>query len=422
MFRFIVMLIFLFYICMYIGHNRKHRTLKITAVPSIYNVDDTGSPAEDFAASQLPPHHQDQEDEMQIDTLDDVIRPPDMLCAIYSLPDANPAELDTQVPVLSSQCRANNTQVLDTTDDMDSFYSRCLLCTCRPDATPHLEIFSEAGNHLKLAEKINKYLNIQIKQQSRSLDTEAEQDSMDTDSNCSVIGSELDPLEPTIDYAEENTIDVPLTGERDDLDSNCSGVDFDQSSNDPIVQSSEEPKCDTVCETTSKSDIFPEKPEVCRPTEEAEKDGVSEEDFVKCLQCTFVIYKNYMAFHVKTHHGEMTPVVPKIIDETIMKQMQQQTRRSLILDWRMCTICKTRFYSQVLDLHMLLRHTEPSADNSEKAEDLPTTDLSRLKQCPACPCMFFPESMQGHIAEEHPPTPNPDLEKPMMQEFQELRL
>ncbi|KAF4529492.1 hypothetical protein B566_EDAN015003 [Ephemera danica] len=47
-------------------------------------------------------------------------------------------------------------------EGMDNFYSRCLLCTCRPDVSPHLHISSEAGNQLQLAEKINKYLNIQI--------------------------------------------------------------------------------------------------------------------------------------------------------------------------------------------------------------------------------------------------------------------
>ncbi|KAF4528879.1 hypothetical protein B566_EDAN017100, partial [Ephemera danica] len=45
------------------------------------------------------------------------------------------------------------------------FYSRCLLCTRTPDVTPHLHIFSEAANQLKLSEKINKYLNIQVKQE-----------------------------------------------------------------------------------------------------------------------------------------------------------------------------------------------------------------------------------------------------------------
>ncbi|KAF4527065.1 hypothetical protein B566_EDAN013510 [Ephemera danica] len=45
---------------------------------------------------------------------------------------------------------------------MENFYSRCLLCTCTPDMTPHLNIFSEAGSQLQLPEKINKYLNIQI--------------------------------------------------------------------------------------------------------------------------------------------------------------------------------------------------------------------------------------------------------------------
>ncbi|KAF4520151.1 hypothetical protein B566_EDAN008969 [Ephemera danica] len=46
---------------------------------------------------------------------------------------------------------------------MDNFYSRCLLCTCTPNVTQNLHIFSEAGCQMKLAEKINKYLNIQIK-------------------------------------------------------------------------------------------------------------------------------------------------------------------------------------------------------------------------------------------------------------------
>ncbi|KAF4522879.1 hypothetical protein B566_EDAN012933 [Ephemera danica] len=45
---------------------------------------------------------------------------------------------------------------------MEMFYSRCLLCTRTPDVSPHLHIFSEAANQLKLSEKINKYLNIQI--------------------------------------------------------------------------------------------------------------------------------------------------------------------------------------------------------------------------------------------------------------------
>ncbi|KAF4527113.1 hypothetical protein B566_EDAN016016 [Ephemera danica] len=46
--------------------------------------------------------------------------------------------------------------------ELEKFYSRCLLCTCTPDITPHLNIFSEAGSQLLLAEKINKYLDIQI--------------------------------------------------------------------------------------------------------------------------------------------------------------------------------------------------------------------------------------------------------------------
>ncbi|KAF4525380.1 hypothetical protein B566_EDAN013231, partial [Ephemera danica] len=51
---------------------------------------------------------------------------------------------------------------LNSSEDMENFYLRCLLCTCRPDVTPHLNIFSEAGSQLQLVEKINKYLNIQI--------------------------------------------------------------------------------------------------------------------------------------------------------------------------------------------------------------------------------------------------------------------
>ncbi|KAF4532545.1 hypothetical protein B566_EDAN010837 [Ephemera danica] len=51
---------------------------------------------------------------------------------------------------------------MNAAEEMKNFYSRCLLCTRPPDVSPHLNIFSEAGNQLKLAEKINKYLNIQI--------------------------------------------------------------------------------------------------------------------------------------------------------------------------------------------------------------------------------------------------------------------
>ncbi|KAF4528340.1 hypothetical protein B566_EDAN006595 [Ephemera danica] len=51
---------------------------------------------------------------------------------------------------------------MNSAEEMKNFYSRCLLCTCRPDVTPHLNIFSEAGSQLQMPEKIGKYLNIQI--------------------------------------------------------------------------------------------------------------------------------------------------------------------------------------------------------------------------------------------------------------------
>ncbi|KAF4529128.1 hypothetical protein B566_EDAN017192, partial [Ephemera danica] len=81
-----------------------------------------------------------------------------------------------------------------------------------------------------------------------------------------------------------------------------------------------------------------------------ETEGLSEEDFVKCPQCSQVIYKSYLAFHVKTIHEKVTPSVLPVDGKT-----------------------------------------------------------RRKKQCPKCPCMFFPEFMQAHIAEEHPPAPNRDL-------------
>ncbi|KAF4529892.1 hypothetical protein B566_EDAN016158, partial [Ephemera danica] len=55
---------------------------------------------------QLPLHHQEDEDDaMQTES---IIRPPDMLCAIYSLPDANPAELDVQDDAVSSESYTNS--------------------------------------------------------------------------------------------------------------------------------------------------------------------------------------------------------------------------------------------------------------------------------------------------------------------------
>ncbi|KAF4527713.1 hypothetical protein B566_EDAN016102 [Ephemera danica] len=145
--------------------------LKNVAKPSINKVEYRWLQG-DLAPQSPPCQDFDDDDEMQKES---IIRPPDMLCAIYSLPaDANPAELGVQNVVVSSEsCTDNNTRVilqeqenldlvLDTTDDMDSFCSRCLLCTCRPDATPHIEIFSEAGDQLHLAEKLDNSLNIQI--------------------------------------------------------------------------------------------------------------------------------------------------------------------------------------------------------------------------------------------------------------------
>ncbi|KAF4521761.1 hypothetical protein B566_EDAN006280, partial [Ephemera danica] len=79
-------------------------------------------------------------------------------CLVRGLGSHQPAT--DRAAIRSENSMDTKTYGTNAAEDMDNFYSRCLLCTCRPHVSPHLHISSEAANQLQLAEKINKYLNI----------------------------------------------------------------------------------------------------------------------------------------------------------------------------------------------------------------------------------------------------------------------
>ncbi|KAF4527715.1 hypothetical protein B566_EDAN016104 [Ephemera danica] len=395
-----------------IGYNKQGgmlRRLKNSAVPKFNNVGNSWSHTD--IVSQSPPHHHDQGDEMQIDALDDVIRPPDMLCAIYSLPDANPAELDTQNSDMISGSCDNNTQILDTTDDMDSFYSRCLLCTCRPDATPHIEPELpqrvcqsclekleiepelpqrvcqscleklEVTNELALCSQRARIILLQIKQQGENFDTEVEPDFIYSENE-----PELDSYQLATDSLainKKHTIDInpnviPIDQEESYFPMEQEDSDSNSSAEDQPTNEVEEPTriSITVSESTSKSGVA-ESPGLFGCIGE---DGPVDEDFIKCSKCSQTIFKGYMDFHV--------------------------SKSDVLLDVIYCSFCQLKLSSQVMDLHVSLRHTRKTY---QKTPELQEKGLNRLIQCPSCPCMFYPESMQEHIADNHPPKHNPGL-------------
>ncbi|KAF4527714.1 hypothetical protein B566_EDAN016103 [Ephemera danica] len=337
-------------------------------------------------------------------------------------------------------------QILDTTDDMDSFYSRCLLCTCRPDATPHVKIFSDAGNELKLAEKLNIYLNIQIepelpqrvcqscleklevtnelalcsqrariillqiKQHGENFDSEVE-----PDINFSENEPELDSYLPAMDSPtinKKHTIDIrpnviPIDQEESYFPMEQEDSNSNISAEDQPTNEVEEPTRITINESTNKSAVA-EKPGLFGCVGDLAEDGPgpADEDFIKCSECSQTIFKGYMDFHVKTHHGQLMPISSSVVRKPF--QRRAGFTREALLDVIECSFCQLKLSSQVMDLHVSLRHTRKTY---QKTPEMQEKGLNRLIQCPSCPCMFYPESMQEHIADNHPPKHNPDLEK-----------
>ncbi|KAF4527711.1 hypothetical protein B566_EDAN016100, partial [Ephemera danica] len=313
---------------------KARKALKRTAVPSILH------PDECYSTSK-----KEEDDEMQ--TADDAIHPPDMVCAVYATPDANQQQGSSKKSRF--KCWRRHEQFLLSMFAVGSDLPKrvCESCIEKLDVTHELVACSQRA----------KIMLQQMKKQIGNCSVEVQNP---MSSQCAVEAFEH------VDIQQTQHFQIKVEPENSDSNSSILSDDPDSSSSD------EENAAHSNEKSTDKT----------------------------------VIYKGYLTFHVNLIHGELQPVARKVVDERSQQEIEEDRRRQLILEPRDCQFCKKQFYSQVLDVHVLLRHTEPS---STKIPDLPETDPSRLMQCPLCPGTFFPEFMQGHIAEEHPPAPNPNL-------------
>ncbi|KAF4528445.1 hypothetical protein B566_EDAN017092 [Ephemera danica] len=186
-------------------------------------------------------------------------------------------------------------------EEMENFYSRCLLCTCTPDVTPHLNIFSEAGSQLQLSEKINKYLNIQIKQEI---------------SDC--LTKDLDFNQPAFEegnYMDTTTNEMPVYN----LDSTQSASeDFVQSDNDvvlPIEESTD------ITESTKNSAIL------------------KMLELKQCHFCQSEMYSQVLELHLMLCH-----------------QIYQEPAESDLNHTFECLVCQCQLPSELMQDHILQQH------------------------------------------------------------------